>query len=107
MAPENSLAYSMVHYKLSASVIKVSLLPSLLWSTLSSGVNVIDDSLTTPVTSHTTSWADELGRGNTDKLTMMTERNDLNGRIVSIASEKYAISKELINQNWFLCFVRV
>ena len=63
-------------------------------------MNVADDSLTTPVVSHTTSLADELGRGNTVRLTMVNERNDQSGRIVSVASEIHAISKELIYPNW-------
>jgi hypothetical protein len=37
----------------------------------------------------------ELGRGNTEKLTLMKKRNEQNESIVSMASEKYAIRKEI------------
>ena len=37
----------------------------------------------------------ELGRENTEKLTLMKERNEQNERIVSMGSEKHAIRKEI------------
>ena len=37
----------------------------------------------------------KLGRGNTEKLTLMKERNQQNESIVSMASEKHAIRKEI------------
>ena len=37
----------------------------------------------------------ELGRGNTEKLTLMKERSEQNERIVSMVSEKHAIRKEI------------
>ena len=37
----------------------------------------------------------ELGRGNTEKLTLKKERNEQNERIVNMASEKHAIRKEI------------
>ena len=50
---------------------------------------------TTLVATHTTSFVAELGRGNTERLTMTNERNTQKGRIVSIASEIHAIGKEI------------
>ena len=65
----------------------------------------MDDGLSKIAATRTTSLVAELGRGNAEKLTMMKERNEQNGRIVSIASEKHAIGKEidlskLMNIHW-------
>ena len=55
----------------------------------------VDDGLSKIAATHTTSFVAELGRGNAEKLTITKERNEQNGRIVSIASEKHAIGKEI------------
>ena len=80
---------------LPASVMRDSLLPCPQWSPLSSGMSVGDDGPTKTAATRTTSLIAELGRGNTEKLTLMKERNEQNERIVSMASEKHAIRKEI------------
>ena len=64
------------------------LLPYPQWSPLSSGMSGVDDGLSKMAATCITSLVAELGGGNAEKLTMMKERNEQNGRIVSIASEK-------------------
>ena len=64
-----------------------SLHPCHQWSPLSNGVGEVDDGISKTAATCTRSLVAELGRGNAEKLTMMKERNEQNGRIVSIASE--------------------
>ena len=71
------------------------LLPCPQWSPLSSGMSGLDDDLSKLAATCSTSLVAELGRGNAEKLTMMKERNEQNGKIVPIASEKHAIRKEI------------
>ena len=55
----------------------------------------VDDGLSKIAATRTTSLVAELGRGNAEKLTMMKERNEQNGRIVIIVNEKHAVRKEI------------
>jgi hypothetical protein len=80
---------------LPAYVMRDSLLPCPQWSTLSSGMSVVDDGSTKTAATWTTSLIAELGRGNTEKLTLMKERSEQNERIISMASEKHAIRNEI------------
>ena len=64
-----------------------SLRPCPQWSPLSNSVGEVDNGLSRTAATCTRSLVTELGRGDAEKLTMMIERNEQNGRIVSIASE--------------------
>ena len=55
----------------------------------------VDDGLSIIAATCTTSLVAELGKGNAEKLTMMKERNEQNGWIVTIVSEKHALRKEI------------
>ena len=55
----------------------------------------LDDGQSKTAATHTTSFVAELGRGNAEKLTITKERNEQNGRIVIIVSEKHAVRKEI------------
>ena len=76
---------------LPASVMRDNLLPCPQRFSLSCGMSIVDDELTKTASTCTTSLIAELGRGNTEKLTLMKERNEQNERIVSMAIEKHAI----------------
>ena len=59
------------------------------------GTSAVDYGLSLTATMHTTSLVAKLGQENAEKLTMMKERNEQNGWIVTKASEKHSIRKEI------------